>query len=293
MNFESQANSYLAEIRSEVRPNTLQVYRSILDSRILPVIGGVDLADINNKTAKLLVGRLLQAQLSPATINLAVGLMKQIVKSAVDDDGNQLYPVVWNPGFIKAPKVNPKTQKAPVAPSQTLSGAITATNGEIKALVALLAGTGLRIGEALALGVGPDWAGNVWDPEAGTITVRATMVRGTLQTEPKTEAGNRVVDLHPDLNAFLRSQFANRESRIFHTPLRTLYKQLRAAGIPGFHSLRRFRITHQQLQNVPQMLVKFAAGHAADDVTERYTKVGSEIAARKEWADRAGLGFQL
>jgi integrase len=79
-----------------------------------------------------------------------------------------------------------------------------ALNHQLRALIALLAGSGMRVGEALAIGMP---GGNVWDPEAGTITVRATLVRGRLQEAPKTEAGNRVVDLHPELNTFLRSHF--------------------------------------------------------------------------------------
>src|SRR5271157_2131710 len=100
MTFQSQAETFMSEIAHRksdpVRTNTLHVYRSLLDARILPAIGGVDMTDVNNKTAKLLVGRLTEAHLSPATISLAVSLVKQIVKSAVDEDGNQLYPRTWN-----------------------------------------------------------------------------------------------------------------------------------------------------------------------------------------------------
>ena len=293
MNFENQANQYLAEIASTVRPNTLQVYRSILDSRILPAIGGLELADVGNKTVKALVVSLTDAHLSPATITLAVGLVKQIVKSAVDEEGNRLYRVDWNSDFIKAPKVNPKSQSSPIATSEALSKAVAGTKGEIRVLVALLAGTGLRVGEALAVGVGPDWAGNVWDPESGTIEVRATLTRHGLQIAPKTEAGNRIVDLSPELNSFLKAEFPQSTGQLFHTPLRTLYRRIHELNIDGFHSMRRFRITHQQMQNVPAMLVKYGAGHAASDISERYTKVGSQIAARKQWAQSAGLGFEL
>jgi integrase len=70
-------------------------------------------------------------------------------------------------------------------------------------------------------------------------------------------------------------------------------RKFKALGLEGFHSLRRFRITHLQLANVPETLVKFWAGHAAKDITARYTKVGSEISARKDWSEKAGLGFSL
>src|SRR6266403_4247997 len=186
MNFRQQAEQFMTEIASRksdpVRPNTLHVYRSLLDARILPAIGRVEMADVNNKTAKMLVGRLTEARLSPATINLAVTLVKQVVKSAVNDEGEQLYPRTWNTRFIDAPRVAPQSQKAPKTPLETLQAAVGATNGEVQALIALLGGTGLRIGEALALMVGPDDGKNsFWHPEAGTLVIRTTMVNGQIQ----------------------------------------------------------------------------------------------------------------
>jgi integrase len=293
MNFRQQAETFMTEIASRksdpVRPNTLHVYRSLLDARILPAIGRVEMADVNNKTAKMLVGRLTEARLSPATITLAVSLVKQIVKSAVNEDGDQLYPRTWNTRFIDAPRVDPQSQKAPITPVATLQAAVGATSGDIKALIALLGATGLRIGEALALTF------EDWDRSAGTLRIHATVVDGHLQADTKTQAGTRTVDLHPQLNVFLHSQFANREQtgRLFTASESHYRRQLTAAGIPGFHSLRRFRITLLQANNVPATLIKFWAGHAAGDVTERYTKIGSQIQERKDWSERAGLGFQI
>lgn len=298
MTFQQQAELFMTEIATRksdpVRRNTLHVYRSILDARILPAIGGLALSEVSNKTAKLLVARLAGVPLSPATINLAVSLVKQIVKSAVNEDGDQLYPRTWNTGFIDAPKVDPTTQKCPVAPAKALSSAVAGLNGEVGGLVALLAGTGLRVGEALSLMVGPDDGVNsFWDPQIKTLTVRTTMVRGDVQNSTKTKAGTRIVDLDASLNEFLCSQFANREGKIFHTSERTLRRRIEELGIRGFHSMRRFRITHLQGENVPQMLTKFWSGHAASDQTEKYTKMGGKIEERKMWANRAGLGFTI
>lgn len=293
MNFKQQAEAFMSEIASRksdpVRSNTLHVYRSLLDARILPVIGGVAMSEVSNKTVKMLVARLSAGGLSPATVNLAVTLVKQIVRSAVNEEGEQLYPRVWNTRFIDAPKVDPASQKAPIVGGNALSGAISQPQGEVKALVALLAGTGLRIGEALALTTSD------WDREAGTLRIHATLVNGSYQPETKTQAGTRTVDLDLGLNELLRSTFATRETgaRLFTLSERTLRRRIAAHGIPGFHSLRRFRITHLQSQSVPETLTKFWAGHAAGDVTERYTKIGSQIEERKKWSEKAGLGFQL
>jgi len=293
MNFKQQAEQFMTEIANRksdpVRSNTLHVYRSLLDARILPAIGGKDLADVNNKTVKMLVGRLAEAELSPATITLAVSLVKQIVKSAVDEEGDPLYPRTWNARFIDAPAIDPSSQKAPITPAQTLQDAVGSTSGEVRVLIALLAGTGLRIGEALALTAGD------WDPDARTLQIHSTVVDGLVQPTTKTKAGIRTVDLDPALNQMLHSLFANREraGRLFTASSRTLRRRIEAVGIRGFHSMRRFRITHLQGQNVPTTLTKFWAGHAAGDVTERYTKVGSQVEERKAWSERAGLGFQL
>lgn len=281
----------MAEIASVVRQSTLRRYRSILDSRILPVIGGKDLADVDNKTAKLLVGRLAEARLSPSTIGLAVTLVKQIVKSAVDGRGNPLYPVIWNGDYIKAPQIDPASQKAPITASGELQTALDASDGPIKGLIALLAGSALRINEALAIG-----CGNVWDPRTGTVAVNGTLVDGEFQPNPKTKAGKRVVDLAPEVNVLLRALYPGEEARksvLFPLSERTYRRRLARLRIPGFHSLRRFRITHLQLSDAPETLIKFWAGHAAKGMTERYTKVGSEITARKTWSEKVGIGVTL
>lgn len=292
LNFQSQAERYLVEIatrkRKPVKPNTLQVYRSILDARILPTIGKEDLADVDNQTAKLLVDRLTEAQLRPATINLAVTLVKQVVASAADEKGNQLYPRTWNTSFIQTPEIDPTSQKAPICALETLQEAVRGTSGEIKALIALLAGTGLRIGEALGIGLG-----NVWDPIQGSVTVSGTLVMGKFQPSPKTKAGKRVVDLPPAVNDLLKAELGTPVGAMFKTHHRTLRRRLSDRGIEGFHSLRRFRITHLQSASAPTSLIKFWAGHAAGDITERYTKMGAQVLERKDWSVRAGLGFEL
>jgi hypothetical protein len=144
MNFRQQAEAFMSEIASRksgpVRSNTLHVYRSLLDARILPAIGRVEMVDVNNKTAKMLVGRLTEARLSPATINLAVSLVKQVVKSAVDENGDQLYPRTWNTRFIDAPRVDPASQKAPIASREEITKIIKRLLKEAKQEEMILTG---------------------------------------------------------------------------------------------------------------------------------------------------------
>jgi integrase len=61
----------------------------------------------------------------------------------------------------------------------------------------------------------------------------------------------------------------------------------------GAHSFRRFRATHLDLQGVPQTFVKYWMGHGKKSITEQYQKAKQETAKRREWAEKAGLGFDL
>ncbi len=211
MNFRQQAEQFMSSKANSLRPNSLHSYRSLLDARILPAIGEVEMSEVDNATVKLLVSRLAEAHLRPATIRSAVSLVKKIVSSAWDSRGNRLHRVDWNTEFIAAPKVDPSSQKTPICPAPAIQEALGTTSGEVRVLVALLAGTGLRIGEALALKVGPDnGVDSIWNPETGTLTIRSTMVRGRIQGETKTKAGTRVIDLAPELNNLLRTQFEAR-----------------------------------------------------------------------------------
>jgi integrase len=291
-NFEQQTEQYLTDLanrrRNPARPTTLAVYRSMLKTHALPVLGGMSLSEVGNKAVKMLVGRLAEANLAPATITLTVKLVKQVMASAVDEEGNQMFPRVWNANFLEMPEIG--VQNAPITPLPALETALGATNGDVKALIGLLAGTGLRISEALALGVE---GGNLWDPIAGTVTIKAQKINGRLQPSTKTKAGARVVDLPPAVNSLLQAEVGGREGALFPMSDDTYRRRIDAFHIPGFHSMRRLRITHLQGENAPPTLIKFWAGHAAGDITEKYTKMGSEVKKRKEWSEKAGLGFTL
>ncbi len=304
MTFKEQAEKFIIQIetrkRNPVRINTLVSYRSLLNHQIFPFLGDLPLENVQNGTVRGFVQRLAETGKSPATILGVVSLVKAVVKSAVDQDGNQLYPRTWNNDFMDLPQVVTAGQEAPVATPESIQEAICHAKGPYKALYALLAGTGLRIGEALALRLGDNGVESFWDPQTGTVTIRSIAVRGKIQNTPKTEAGNRQVDLHPDLNRFLRRLLLTEEKSIFSHGLlfpsrrpATLNEHAENDGVSGFHSFRRFRVTHLRKSNVPDGLVQYWAGHAGQSVTDRYDKIGEDIAARKQYAVQAGLGFQL
>jgi integrase len=267
----------------------------------LPLIGEKDLSAIENGTLKGLIVELGKKDLKPASITSLISVVKQVISSAVDENGNQLYPRKWNNDFLDLPVIRPSDQDAPIVSVRALEKALGKANEQDKALYALLAGTGLRRGEALALMVGLDDGKNsFWIPESRMLTIRTTLTNGKIQNAPKTEAGVRIVDLNPRLNDFLQSHLETIPGLLFKSEIsgtvrtNTSYEHLRNAGIrDGFHAFRRFRITHLESIGVPPGLQRFWTGHAAGDVHETYIKFGEKAEERKMWAEKAGLGFQL
>lgn len=305
MIFREQAEQFIQQIgtrkREPVKIATLTAYKSLLKTSILPVIGSIELSEVQNGTIKPLVRSLSEKGRSAQTITSVVSLIKQIVKSAVDENGNQLFPRTWNNEFLDLPVINHSEQKAPVTSAKAIEKALKT---EDRGLYALLAGSGLRVGEATALMVGPDDNKNsFWIPESATVVIRTTVAKGKIQSSPKTEAGNREVDLSPELNTFLCELLLDQElpnyGLLFQNENgglmndRTLYRHLKQSGIPGFHSLRRYRITHLETQGVPRGLQMFWTGHAGKETHDLYIKMGENLEVRKQWAKKAGLGFQL
>ena len=85
--------------------------------------------------------------------------------------------------------------------------------------------------------------------------------------------------------------FQSTSGRAMH--LRTATARLKKHGIPGFHAMRRHRITRLRELGTPEDIVRFWSGHAGQGITDRYSKLAENIELRKEWALRAGLGFSL
>ena len=160
MNIQQQSELYLNQLttrkRNPAKPSTLAAYRSYIHKWIVPNVGQYELTAFENGAMKELVGILSDHGLSPASIAGVQNCVKGIVSSAIDQNGNKLYERKWNADFIDAPQIDVKEQKAPTITPTTLGNAISLLDSPYSHLLALLGGTGLRIGEALALKVNDD-----------------------------------------------------------------------------------------------------------------------------------------
>jgi integrase len=295
-----QARIYLDSLqnrkRNPARGNTISAYESYLKNWIEPSLGALNLSEIKNGTLRKFVSDLSDAKLSPASIGGIIQFAKSIVKSAVSPEGEFLYPAVWNNDFIDAPPICARDQEGPILSREALESALERATGQFKALCVLAAGTGLRISEVLAV----KRDASSWDPDNAVIRVNAQIYKG-LEQDPKTDAGFREVDLAPELQQYLVNYAAKKgnEEYLFATKngkplsLPTVYGWAKKAGIPGFHSFRRFRTTHLRSMMIPEDLIQFAIGHSGKSITDRYSKMAQNIELRKKEAERAGLGFDL
>jgi hypothetical protein len=113
-----------------------------------PFFEGHLLADVNNRTMKEFVERI--SGLSPATIRDYANIVKGVVASAINEDGEEVFPRTWNEEFIDAPII--RRQRQPSTTAEGMRGILEMAGGQYQVLYALLAGCGpLRAGEPSAL----------------------------------------------------------------------------------------------------------------------------------------------
>jgi integrase len=161
-------------------------------------------------------------------------------------------------------------------------------------LFALLAGTGLRIGEALGLKT------EDLSDDCSVLHVQRSIWRGQEQA-PKTPSAVRVVDIAEPLAQILRTYVGGKAGYLFTVgngrslDQRNVLRALHATGKKvGLHAFRRFRTETLRRARVPEDLIKLWLGHSKQTVTDFYAMgLERDEAWRREWCERAGLGFHL
>jgi len=296
--FREQAEIWIGSLatrrRKPVKPATIHGWQHSLDKWILPNLGEMLLANVSNGALRALVEKMAAARLSPKTIVNHAQVVKLVVASAVDADGEQLYPRKWNHDFIGLPIVEPSKQHRPTVTEAELGGILTSTTKRWAVLFALLAGTGLRIGEALGL--------KIDDLSQGcTVLHVRRSIWGGHEQAPKTPNAKRAVDIAEPLAQLLREYVAGKAGYLFaaksERPLqqRNVLRVLHATGKKvGLHAFRRFRTETLRRARVPEDLTRLWLGHSKQTVTDTYAAgLDKDVAWRQEWCERAGLGFSL
>jgi hypothetical protein len=280
--FKEQGEIWLKSLvnrrRNPLEQTTIDTRRYALDKWIYPFFDGKLLADVNNLAMRNFVEHI--SNLAPATIRDYSNIVKAVVASAMNENGEQLFPRTWNEEFIDAPLV--KHQKQPSTDKKGMENILKEATGRYRVLYALLAGCGpLRAGEALGLEIGKHISG-----DCRTLYIRQKAKRGEIQPYMKTQNGERDVDLCASLAAMLKDFIGTRTSGllfctstwrqilqddILRDSLHPILKKLEHVK-GGFNIFRRFRITELQTAECPKPLQHFWSGHAQTHVSERYTR---------------------
>jgi len=300
--FREQAEWFLSHSvnrkRRPAKPATVANWQCCVDKWLNPNIGELPLASINNRAVKTLVTKMHAANLSAQTMTTYINLVKLVVGSAIDDNGEQLFPRKWNNEFIDLPVI--ENQKQPTFTAETMSAIVEKTSGQDQILYALLAGTGLRVGEAFGLEV------RHLSTDCRTITVEQSCWQKSIQT-PKTKSAYRQIDVCPELAKLIKEFIGDRKSGLVFAngnggPLsqtnvvrRSLHPILEELGVEktGFHAMRRFRTTWLRKQRTPEDLIRFWLGHAKSSMTDAYSKLSDDIEYRREVAEKIGTGFTV
>lgn len=316
MTFQEQSERWLTGLkerkRDPVSPATIRTYSGLLNNWILPRLAQTEINTFQNNGMRLFVADLLSPAQAPSakTVDMVVSAVKQIIASAIDDNGDQLFPRVWNEDYIDAPRVDRKDQDTPAATSEMIEKALPQCDLRMGSFYAFGAGTGLRIGEILATRIGDDGIHTGWDWKKKIVYVRTEFYQA-IEKGPKTEAGIRETEICDELNCLLVEYAQPTKASIGKLmwstetgrPMWPTFLYLRSEhrmskiGFPpgyGFHSLRRYRITKLREFGVPEEIIKFWLGHELGaDITDRYSKLVENVEVRKQWAERVGLGFSI
>jgi hypothetical protein len=124
--FREQAKRWFYHVqnrrRKPVALSTLDLWKGCLNKSINLNIGDLPLSEINNSSLKLLVAKMVEGGLSPKSIDTHAQVVKMVVASAVNDEGEEIYPRKWNHEFIDMPVVEGERQNTPTFSSEVMTG---------------------------------------------------------------------------------------------------------------------------------------------------------------------------
>ncbi len=247
--FHVFASEWMEARRPELRPRTIKDYQWALTHHLLPFFKDHRLPEITvAEVDRYKQAKVREGKLAPPQINKSLKRLSQILDVAVDYGHLPSNPAASKGGRRRVKESAPR--RTWVEPEQ-LMALLDAAPKRHRAVLATLAGAGLRVGELCAL----DWRDI--DLATGTLTVQ----------ESKTPAGRREVDLPsglvtelwtlaatspqtgPDDPVFLgrrgTRQTPDNVGRRLKSAIKRANVQLEAAGIASIservspHSLRR------------------------------------------------------
>lgn len=306
--FRKQSEIWLQNSQSRKRNPIGNSYaatiQGALDKWILPVIGDLPLGSVDNLAVKLLVDKMSTAGLSARTVNKFVEFVQQVVASLKAANGEPIHNRKWNAEVMDLPIVKHSEQKRPSLKASTISDLVKSSSDQEQALYVLLAATGMRVSEALAVET------RHFTNDGRTINVEQQVEKDAphIAKHLKTPAAKRQVDLHPDIAEYLQRYMARKSGLLFHTSNGTphLYRNLEDHWLTprlvkmgldekgmGWHSFKRFRKTWLRGARCLEDINNFWLAHKPQTMSELYSHLHEEHELRLAEAERVGYGFNL
>ena len=302
--FQDHAKTYLRWVQTRGREpiKDTSSIEAALNKWILPEIGDLLLSNVHNITVKPLVDK-MKKSLSARSVNKYVEYIGQIVASLKDGKtGEPIHPRKWDSSVMDLPLVNAKRQRRPALKLDSINTLVLESEGNEQALYVLLAATGMRISEALAL------EAKHFVNNSRTIQVcqQVDRDRPRIVDYLKTDAGSREVDLSTEVAEYLRVLINGRDGLLFQTRNGTPYlhnnleqrwlkPRLQAMKIDekgmGFHAFRRFRKTWLRGERCQEDINNFWMGHQPETMSELYSRMEFELERRLDEAEKIGVGF--
>lgn len=273
---------YVALKEPSLSPESAEKYRSSIRRYIVPALG---LYPVDMVTSEMLsrwatglpkMGKGRRSKdLSPKTCQLVRTILSASLEAQVREGA-----IPTNP--LRGIKIRRGEAAEPVFLSQNqVATLVQATPERWRPLVLTLVGTGMRIGEAIAL--------NVDDVDLDTdipvirVTKTWRQVNGGYPAPPKTAAGRRTVSLPRSLVKVLRPLtehrtgdaplFTNTRGKRIHVSVlrnRVWHPSVERAGLspaPRIHDLRHTHASQLIARGVPLTVIQRRLGHASIQVT--------------------------
>lgn len=258
--------AYLARREGVVAPSTLAKNRTHWRVHVEPAFGSHKVVTLRRSTVETWVAQATRDGVGTPTVEACVRLLSGLLDVAVDDE-----VVPANPARrVRLPRHLPERRRfVTEAEVDAVLDAIAEPTDRL--LIALLAGTGLRIGEALGLtraAVTPT-----------TVEVRQVWTRRGMKPTPKSESSARVVPVPTTLREPLAEHvslmlptallFPHRDDR--NVAQRVLLPACEAAGVEPFttHALRHHAASRWVAGGLPLFEVARALGHRDTRMVER------------------------
>ena len=292
---------WLAETRDARAPGTHYNWRAIVEARLVPGIGAVLLTDLTALHVQAL-WRELAPRYTRSTLETTRAVLSKAMRDAVRWRLIETNPVAGT----QLPRTSrPARERQAWTPEQVRALLAHTADGEWGPLWRFLFDTGVRIGEAVALG----WEDA--DLDAGWVRIRRTQARNAqgqhvVAERTKTGAGQRTLGIDAATVAALRRHRARQNERrlqegeywrgggfVFdrgdgglldtETARNYLRRDCAAAGVPYVtpHGIRRSSITIAVAEGASLHAVSRRAGHARMNITADLYALSSEDADRK------------